>query len=75
MPNTAAPAQHITPANQRGGDAEKEQSPAEYSSGIDSDNDLVGSNGSGNTRALKRKRPLTVSYVSESAMLDYLARA
>ncbi|KAJ5752510.1 hypothetical protein N7520_009427 [Penicillium odoratum] len=58
MPNTA-PMHHFTPANQRPGDLDRDQSPAEYSSGEDSDNDL--GNGSGNARALKRKRPLTVS--------------
>ncbi|KAJ5180514.1 hypothetical protein N7492_003724 [Penicillium capsulatum] len=61
MPNTA-PA-NTAPSNQRLGDSEKE-SGAEYSSGIDSDND-AGINGSGTTRALKRKRPLTVSYVPD----------
>ncbi|KAJ5904002.1 hypothetical protein N7504_006385 [Penicillium tannophilum] len=60
MPNPAPPTQHFTPANQRLGELDRDQSPAEYSSGEDSDNDLAG-NGSGNPRALKRKRPLTVS--------------
>jgi hypothetical protein len=61
MPNTAAPPALLPPSSNHGpGGPDKEQSPGEYSSGIDSDNDLVGPNGS---RALKRKRPLTVSYV------------
>lgn len=60
MPNGAS-SQHATPLNQRLGDPDKD-SAAEYSSGLDSDND-VGLNGSGSARALKRKRPLTVSYV------------
>ncbi|KAJ6148086.1 hypothetical protein N7497_010068 [Penicillium chrysogenum] len=56
MPNTALPAQETPSSNQQFGDPNRDQS-AEYSS--DSDNDHVGLNGS--TRALKRKRPLTVS--------------
>ena len=68
MPNPAPPTQHFTPANQLLGDLERDQSPAEYSSGEESDNDLAG-NGSGNPRALKRKRPLTVSYVPEPIAL------
>ncbi|KAJ5915513.1 hypothetical protein N7466_011446 [Penicillium verhagenii] len=60
MPNPALSTQHFASANQRPGDLDRDQSPGEYSSGEDSDNDLVG-NGSGNGRALKRKRPLTVS--------------
>ncbi|OQD72174.1 hypothetical protein PENPOL_c001G05710 [Penicillium polonicum] len=55
MPNTALPAQE-TPSSNQQFDSNRDQS-AEYSS--DSDNDHVGLNGS--TRALKRKRPLTVS--------------
>ncbi|KAJ5166702.1 uncharacterized protein N7482_005483 [Penicillium canariense] len=62
MPNTAAPPALLPPSsNQRSGDPDKEQSPGEYSSDIDSDNDLVDPNGSSSGRALKRKRPLTVS--------------
>ncbi|KAJ5877726.1 hypothetical protein N7455_001191 [Penicillium solitum] len=56
MPNTALPAQETLSSNQQFGDPNRDQS-AEYSS--DSDNDHIGLNGS--TRALKRKRPLTVS--------------
>ncbi|KAJ5356528.1 hypothetical protein N7517_011137 [Penicillium concentricum] len=56
MPNTALPAQETPSSNQQFADPNRDQS-AEYSS--DSDNDHVGLNGS--TRALKRKRPLTVS--------------
>ncbi|KAJ5800038.1 transcriptional regulator family: Fungal Specific TF [Penicillium psychrosexuale] len=56
MPNTAFPAQETLSSNQQFGDPSRDQS-AEYSS--DSDNDHVELNGS--TRALKRKRPLTVS--------------
>ncbi|OQE94349.1 hypothetical protein PENNAL_c0004G01688 [Penicillium nalgiovense] len=56
MPNTALPAQETPSSNQQFGDPNRDQS-AEYSS--DSDNDHVGLDGS--TRALKRKRPLTVS--------------
>ncbi|KAJ5812690.1 hypothetical protein N7447_009713 [Penicillium robsamsonii] len=61
MPNTALPAQETPSSNQQFADPNRDQS-AEYSS--DSDNDHVGLNGS--TRALKRKRPLTVSCVPES---------
>lgn len=60
MPNTAHA--HATPRNQQLGDADKENSAADYSSEIDSDND-IGIADSGASRALKRKRPLTVSYV------------
>ncbi|KAJ6013347.1 hypothetical protein N7540_007938 [Penicillium herquei] len=60
MPNPAPSTQQFTPANQGSVDQDRDQSPLEYSSGVDSDNDPVG-NGSGNGRALKRKRPLTVS--------------
>ncbi|KAJ5497054.1 hypothetical protein N7463_009041 [Penicillium fimorum] len=56
MPNTALPAQETQSSNQQFADPNRDQS-AEYSS--DSDNDHGGLNGS--TRALKRKRPLTVS--------------
>ena len=59
------------PPNQQHGDAERDQSTADYSSGIDSDNDAVGLNGSGNSRTLKRKRPLTVSYVHECLVVLY----
>ncbi|OKO94506.1 hypothetical protein PENSUB_11773 [Penicillium subrubescens] len=66
MPNTAAPPALLPPSSNQGlGSLDKEQSPGEYSSGIDSDSELVGPNGS---RALKRKRPLTVSYVPELIM-------
>lgn len=65
MPNTASALQSLP---QHLGDPERDQSPAEYSSGIDSDNDAVGLNGSSSSRALKRKRPLTVSYVPESTV-------
>lgn len=63
MPNNASVPQQPLSRSQQLGDAERDQSTAEYSSGVDSDNDTVGLNGSGNPRALKRKRPLTVSYV------------
>ncbi|KGO40934.1 Transcription factor, fungi [Penicillium expansum] len=56
MPNTALPAQETLSSNQQFDDPNRDQS-ADYSS--DSDNDHIGLNGS--TRALKRKRPLTVS--------------
>ncbi|KAJ5431040.1 hypothetical protein N7445_008772 [Penicillium cf. griseofulvum] len=56
MPNTRLPPQETPSSNQQFGDPNRDQS-AEYSS--DSDNDHAGLNGS--TRALKRKRPLTVS--------------
>ncbi|OQE07173.1 hypothetical protein PENVUL_c014G05976 [Penicillium vulpinum] len=55
MPNTTLPAQETQSSNQQY-DPNRDQS-AEYSS--DSDNDHAGLDGS--TRALKRKRPLTVS--------------
>lgn len=64
MPNAAPLSQQGATSNQRLGDPDRDQSPAEYSSGIDSDNDQ-GPNGSGGSRALKRKRPLTVSYVPD----------
>lgn len=65
MPNDAS-AHSLAPGhNLNLGDPERDQSPAEYSSGLDSDNDALGLNGSSGSRALKRKRPLTVSYVSE----------
>lgn len=63
MPNAAPLAQHAASSNHHLGDPDREHSAAEYSSGAESDNDPVGPNGSGNVRALKRKRPLTVSYV------------
>lgn len=66
MPNAASLSQHGAPSLQRLIDPDRDQSPAEYSSGIDSDNDQ-GANGSGGSRALKRKRPLTVSYVPDQA--------
>ena len=65
MPNAASLSQQVSPSIQLAGNPDKEYSAVEYSSGADSDNDVVGLNGSGNTRALKRKRPLTVSYVPE----------
>ncbi|KAJ5291881.1 hypothetical protein N7478_001132 [Penicillium angulare] len=61
MPNAASPAQQFSPANQQSGHIDRDLSPGEYSSGIDSDNDQVGANGSSSGRGLKRKRPLTVS--------------
>lgn len=61
MPNAATSAHHAASSNQRLGDHDRDHSVVEYSSGADSDNDPVGSNGSGSARALKRKRPLTVS--------------
>ncbi|KAJ5392134.1 hypothetical protein N7509_007624 [Penicillium cosmopolitanum] len=57
LPPTLCPPGH----NLNLGDPERDQSPAEYSSGIDSDNDALTLNGSSGSRALKRKRPLTVS--------------
>ncbi|KAJ6080976.1 hypothetical protein N7499_005850 [Penicillium canescens] len=57
MPNPALPAHETPSSNQHFGDPDRDS--AEYSSAADSDNDHVG-NGSG-PRALKRKRPLTVS--------------
>ncbi|KAJ5312235.1 hypothetical protein PENANT_c011G10866 [Penicillium antarcticum] len=57
MPNPALPAQETPSSNQHFGDPDRDS--AEYSSAADSDNDHLG-NGSG-ARALKRKRPLTVS--------------
>ncbi|KAJ5677292.1 uncharacterized protein N7477_002925 [Penicillium maclennaniae] len=60
MPNAASLPQHSAPSNQRAIDTDRDPSPAEYSSGIESDNDQ-GANGSGGSRTLKRKRPLTVS--------------
>ncbi|KAJ5147544.1 hypothetical protein N7526_000896 [Penicillium atrosanguineum] len=67
MPNAASLSQHGAPANHRLLEPDRDQSPAEYSSGIDSDNDQ-GANGSGGSRALKRKRPLTVSYETNYAL-------
>ncbi|KAJ5082133.1 hypothetical protein N7532_011176 [Penicillium argentinense] len=61
MPNTAPPAQQPLPPSQHPGDPNRDQSPAEYSSAAESDNELLGANGSGSSRTLKRKRPLTVS--------------
>lgn len=72
MPN-AAPS-HATSSNQRLGDPDKDNSAAEYSSGIDSEND-GGPNECGSSRALKRKRPLTVSYVPGWTMPHTRARA
>jgi hypothetical protein len=68
MPNDVSA--HSLPSghNLNLGDPERDQSPAEYSSGLDSDNDAITLNGSSGSRALKRKRPLTVSYVSESTV-------
>lgn len=63
MPNAAPSAQQAASSNRRSSGPDEGYSVIEYSSGADSDNDPVGSNGSGNARALKRKRPLTVSYV------------
>lgn len=62
MPNPSATTPY-PPANQAFGDIDKDQSPGEYSSGGESDNYSGDVNGSGNARNLKRKRPLTVSYV------------
>lgn len=61
MPNNAHA--HATSPRQRLDDPDKDNSTGEYSSGIDSDND-VGIIESDSARTLKRKRPLTVSYVS-----------
>lgn len=66
MPNTA-PDAHATPRNQHVGDVDKENNTADYSSGTDSDND-IGITDSGTSRTLKRKRPLTVSWVPCQAM-------
>ncbi|KAJ5902292.1 hypothetical protein N7495_002820 [Penicillium taxi] len=62
MTNSATFANNIVTVNNGMEDIDREQSGLEYSS-ADSENDPVGSNGSGsgNTRGLKRKRPLTVS--------------
>ena len=60
MPNPAgSPVQQPPSSNQ----LDKDLSAAESWSGADSENDFVGSNDS-SARALKRKRPLTVSYVA-----------
>ena len=65
MPTTAAAAsaQQTPPPSRFHGDLEREHSGDESWSAVDSDNDRVAQNGSSIPRALKRKRPLTVSYV------------
>ncbi|PYI10582.1 C6 transcription factor [Aspergillus sclerotiicarbonarius CBS 121057] len=63
MPTTAAAAsaQQTPPPSRFQGDLEREHSGDESWSAVDSDNDRVAPNGSSVPRALKRKRPLTVS--------------
>ncbi|KAE8152568.1 fungal-specific transcription factor domain-containing protein [Aspergillus avenaceus] len=63
MPNTAAPvsAQQTPPLAQFPVDQDRDQSADESWSAADSDNDNDRATQNGNGRALKRKRPLTVS--------------
>ena len=65
MPNAAtASVQQTPPVSRHLGDQDRDQSADEYWSGFDSDNNQHGArNGSNGSRALKRKRPLIVSYV------------
>lgn len=62
MPNPAATTPYA-PASQAFGDNDKDQSPGDYSSAVESENEAGEPNGSGQ-RGVKRKRPLTVSYVT-----------
>lgn len=73
MPNAAAPAvsaQQTPPITRAFGDQDRDQSADESWSAVDSDNDLVTQNGNA-SRSLKRKRPLTVSYVPLPSGLEH----
>ncbi|UCK59303.1 hypothetical protein AFCA_002125 [Aspergillus flavus] len=73
MPNAAAPAvsaQQTPPITRPFGDQDRDQSADESWSAVDSDNDLVTQNGNA-SRSLKRKRPLTVSYVPPPSGLEH----
>ncbi|PYH93476.1 C6 transcription factor [Aspergillus ellipticus CBS 707.79] len=63
MPNTAAAAsaQQTPPQSRLPGDLEQDPSGDESWSAVDSDTERAAQNGAGVSRALKRKRPLTVS--------------
>ncbi|PYI20619.1 putative C6 transcription factor [Aspergillus japonicus CBS 114.51] len=60
-PPTAPPAERTPPPYRPSGEPERYQSGDESWSAADSDNDRVAQNDSSASRALKRKRPLTVS--------------
>lgn len=73
MPNAAAAVsvRQTPPPSRLTGDLDRDHSGDESWSAADSENDRVVQNGSSVPRALKRKRPLTVSYVPSHPALNH----
>jgi hypothetical protein len=75
MPNPAIASVQQTPPPppaQLAGDQNKEESADESWCAGDSDNDRVAPNDSNAARSLKRKRPLTVSYVTSLPFSNFI---